>query len=651
MAGLAIPQVFRSQRSVQLSYELPHRIYEAKTYPILSPNGSTIIIYGHENGVRLVWRGGKPFKQAIESEDEKISNSNGTSHDVIMILDSDDEGQQSPTPALEEEPEFEDAEDASVDSSYVVQFLDLFFGTSGLHLAIPTIPITSYKGASNLNPEILSQNIVFAIVCGDRCTRLVTLPLTPPSPARKLRQDLLHTTTSCKAGDGKWGETVAVLQGHRTIADGAALTFIPQLMHKSLVPEREKKSIAHTTQWNVMLASYSQEISGLLLVYNIPVESIMREKLSQLPPLQTQYLSSPAASISFKPLSQPSTRSAHILVAHKSGTVRIYDPLPSYGAGSATQSNGTSKGVWLLSLYPGFSSDTGDSIDVSAANYYRKRVLDAKWILSGKAILVLLADGEWGIWDVEGPGAGHSKHGPSKNIGIHGRAFTPFAVSGFLEGAITKSSSSRVQQNKNASKFAPMTPGTRRSAEPSLFNNRSSQSGITRGQLVVTRLASPSLAIQGTECVILWFEESYAVIPNLWSFWDTQVRKSEGGSSGNLFGAGASAVTRIMRLESINLQGERRCCVDHFPKDPSLPPSKNAVPLDVLVTGEHRFVIASDTRGDVLSSRFEAEETSQLAICAGGELDVSSIDQALSRMENGSNTGTGIVRRGVSFLR
>lgn len=646
MAALAPPQIFQTQRSVQSSYEIPHRIYEAKTYPIISPNGSTIIIYGHENGVRLVWRGGNPFKQAVEKKNEKNPESNGTSHDVVMLLDSEDEGQQSPTPVAEDEPEVEEAEDNFAASSDIVQFLDLFFGTSGLHLAIPNLPVTSYKEASKLNPEILSQRIIFAVVCGDRCTRLVSLPLAPPTPARKSRQDLLRTTTSGKAGDGKWGETIAVFAGHRTVADGAAITFISQPKEKPLVVEREKKGNANILQWNVMLASYSREISGLLLVYSAPIETIMRDNLSQFSPLQTQYLSSPAVSISFKPLPHTSKLSSHILVAHKSGVVRIYDPLPSCAAGI-----GTSQGLWLLSLYPGFSSVAGDSVDTSAASHGRKSVQDAKWILSGKAIIVLLADGEWGIWDVEGAGPGVSKKASSKIMGIHGGAFTPFAVSGFLEGAITKSSSARAQQNRNSSKFAPMTPVTRRAAEPSLFNSRSSQSGITRGQLVIIRLATPSVALQGNECVIMWFQESYAVIPNLWSFWDTQVRKSEGVMSGNLFGGGASTVTRIMKLENINLQGERRSCVDHFPKNPSVPPSKNAVPVDVLVTGEHRFVISSDTRGDLLSSRFEAEENSELAIAAGGDLDVSSIDQALSRMENGNSNGIGIVRRGVSFIR
>src|SRR5215469_11219659 len=43
------------------SYTLPHRVFAAKPYPVLSPNGSAIFIYGYENGIRIIWRGGRPF--------------------------------------------------------------------------------------------------------------------------------------------------------------------------------------------------------------------------------------------------------------------------------------------------------------------------------------------------------------------------------------------------------------------------------------------------------------------------------------------------------------------------------------------------------------------------------------------------------------
>lgn len=601
--------------------------------------------------MRLVWRGGNPFKETVAKKDEKPPIANGTSNDVVMILDSDDEDMPSAPPAIEEEPEFDDElGDSTTSSPEIVQFLDLFFGSSGMHLAVPAIPITSYKAASQLSPEILSQKIVFAVVCEDRKTRLVSIPLLPPSPASKLRKN-----ASDKADEGKWDETIAVLDGHHAIADGVSFTFTSQPLEKSVVVDLEKKNNA-APEWKVIIASHSREISGVLLIHSALILSTLKEnkkiysisQQSSNVPLQTLYLPSPAVSISFK----PTTESLHLLLADKSGLVKVYDPLPS-SSGVLDSNNNTNQGEWLLTLYPGFLSGKGDIMDASAANYGRKPVIDAKWILSGKAIIVLLADGEWGIWDIEGAGPGASKHhGPGRPGGIKGGAYTPFTISGILDGAITKSSSARTsnsQQNSNTSRFAPMTPGTRRTAESSLFGNRNNQNWISRGQLVVTRLPSPSQAIQGNECVILWLHESYAVIPNIWSFWDTQLRKSEGGGSGNLFGGSTSGVTRMMKLESVNLQGERCTNVDYYPKEPSLLPSKNAVPLDVLVTGEHRFVVTSDTRGDLIHVRSEIEDNRQVAI-AGGELDVSNIDQALSRMENGNSIGNGVVRRGVSFV-
>src|ERR1700716_3755192 len=88
------------------SYETPHRIHDVVIYPFPSPNGSSIIIYGHDNGVRIIWRGGKRFKQPSTSEDK--SKTNGANNNDVMIIDSDDERPGSHAPLFEDKLEFED---------------------------------------------------------------------------------------------------------------------------------------------------------------------------------------------------------------------------------------------------------------------------------------------------------------------------------------------------------------------------------------------------------------------------------------------------------------------------------------------------------------------------------------------------------------
>ena len=71
------------------SYETPHRIHDIAVYPFSSPNGSNIVIYGHDNGVRIIWRGGRPFRPQSVPEDK--SKTNGANADDVMVIDSDDE--------------------------------------------------------------------------------------------------------------------------------------------------------------------------------------------------------------------------------------------------------------------------------------------------------------------------------------------------------------------------------------------------------------------------------------------------------------------------------------------------------------------------------------------------------------------------------
>jgi len=104
----------RSSNAIR--YELPHRVHKAVIYPIKAPTGSTVILYGHETGVGVVWRGGRPLKKNAPppKEPAKPANVNGTSNDAIMIIDSDDEEPAKAAPQQPQEAEFED-EDEELD--------------------------------------------------------------------------------------------------------------------------------------------------------------------------------------------------------------------------------------------------------------------------------------------------------------------------------------------------------------------------------------------------------------------------------------------------------------------------------------------------------------------------------------------------------
>ncbi|CZR64299.1 uncharacterized protein PAC_14197 [Phialocephala subalpina] len=616
--NMASPRVSKNPQNTQLSFELPHRIHTAKVYPIQSLNGSTVILYGHENGVKIVWRGGRPFKtsQPAPTPTQKTNGGGG-----VISLDSDDEGDSAR--AFEDKPEFEDDEeelDPLRPYPSTLQVLDLCFNTDVLHLAILPSSILKAEGPSWRGLESLKQKIIFAAACADNTVRLVTIPLTPPSPASKTRPELRTDFTSTSAGKGKWGETVTLLVSHQKPSDGISMTADSVGGPGALVKADSKPS---STEPHLVVASHSREVTGLLRLYRISIKSPQKST----EPFQSVYLSSPAKAISFNP-ALSAQYSSRLLVADSIGSCRIYDykQLIKPAEDPTPETPVVEQGTWLLSLYTGFQTPRSDSqtSHVGAyAGFGRKSIVDAQWISGGKAIIVLLADGEWAIWDIEGSGPNASQ-GILGRQGIKGGSKSEYSLTGYLDGGVKSRSSGPPQMA--TSKFAPMTPGTRKTAGP--FGARGLDAPV-RGEISVMSVPTSSPTSPPEESILFWFGDTYALIPSLSKYWSAHKH----GGSGSLFTGPSGA--RIVRVENIDLQGERCSGVEQISRNVG----STSLTSDILVLGEHRFTIL--TAGTQSKPRAVAKPDNRLVLAEksanGGELDVIGIDQALSRMENGAS--------------
>ncbi|RMZ82170.1 hypothetical protein DV738_g1867, partial [Chaetothyriales sp. CBS 135597] len=84
------PWVLQSRSGIQLTYDAPDGVNSAHVYPRRASNGSTVIVYGHETGLRIVWYAGRKFKpvtaDATNNHGKSKSNGQG-SHDVEMQTD------------------------------------------------------------------------------------------------------------------------------------------------------------------------------------------------------------------------------------------------------------------------------------------------------------------------------------------------------------------------------------------------------------------------------------------------------------------------------------------------------------------------------------------------------------------------------------
>ncbi|KAI1413405.1 hypothetical protein F5Y13DRAFT_29494 [Hypoxylon sp. FL1857] len=583
MAPTTVPRVRRTAQNTQYTYNLPRRIHSVQTYPVLSPQGATILIYGHENGVTIIWRGGRKFKQSVAKEAERgpTGKQNGKiPADAVMVIDSDSDED---TPAgkggsFVDQPQFEEYLDEDDPYPEITQTLDLEFGTAVLHVAaLPLTPCTAEDAAWG-GTEILKDRMIFAASCSTREVFLVTLPLVPPSPLSKARAELQESLLAGKAGNGKWGETMTLLAGQIKGSDSLAMTLI----RSKTVLERSKSSERSRSESRalprVVVAAHSPEGSGSLRLWDVPLEETSKTG-QRIEPFQTEFLPKPLTSISFNP-----THSTQLLCNASSDGVRIYDYALASMPPDDSEGPFPSQGSWLISFYPPFARPSSS----------RKPILAASWIAHGRAILVLLADGQWGIWDIDGV----SPQGPAllgkPGSGIRGDALTEFNVSGYVEGT---SPLRNPASQRGSADFVPMTPHSRRDA---LSNSGGPERlAPVKGGIIVTSLPG-SATTTNDESVALWIggAEHVFVIPGVLKFWDAQIRRGAGGGV-NLF-SGAQP-TRMVRLSdlSVGLMGERCtgvAAIVRFIENDDLGSSGHeGLPVELVVCGETRLVIVRES--------------------------------------------------------
>ncbi|KKP05290.1 hypothetical protein THAR02_02621 [Trichoderma harzianum] len=582
MAPTTTPRIRRTAQNTQFTYNLSRRVNDVQTYPIQSPQGATILIYGHDNGVTLVWRGGRRFKASKEAAPAQTSQKeqrNGASDDAVMIIDSDDDEPPAKSQAAQgyvDKPEFEDAVEKTPYPE-IVQTLDLAFGTAVLKVAVmPLVPCSSAEAGSNGEP-ILAERMVFAVSCATNDVYLVTLPLTPPSPESKARPELRADLLAGKAGSGSWGESLTLLGGQTKHSEGLAITMVaPKSIDSSKKPLR------------AVVAAFSRQASGVLHLWDLALDD---RSPSQRPvePFQSEFLPAPLTSISFNP-----TNTSQLLAVSSPHAVRIYDFAQS-SLPSDPDARGPfpTQGSWLLSLYQPFTKTSSS----------RKPILDAAWIAHGRAVFALLADGMWGIWDIEGAKPLQSGAALSNKLksGVQGAALTAFSVSGYVEGTGSLRTIATQQKEKHAGEFAPMTPHTRKQAAASLTSTTAASVdrlfAVRGGVKSIGLPYTPGKALQD-ESLALWIGglENVCVIPGVLRFWDSQLRRGSGGGVNLFSGAQPTRMLKLVDL-STGLLGERCCGVGLIPdssKNDEDIPDDGGLPVDVLIQGESRIVIVRE---------------------------------------------------------
>jgi hypothetical protein len=676
------------------SYDVPHRIFSSEVYPCQASNGSTIIVYGHVDGLRILWRGGKPFKQSMSSKEK--ANRNGTTSKDSMVIDLDDD-EAEPAQSTPQRAEFAD-EDEEIDPSepylQILRSINIPFGTAARHLAIPHMPSHVSQAPLGAYPPIYSTHIVLTVACDDLSVRLVSLPLTPPP----------QEATNPSA----WGVQIVKIgpTSHQDLLSSIAITHtsLPldsdDEMDKGKSRSRSGSRLGNTgatasnpnggQQWRFLIASTSPTAGGLLLVHQLPSDS--DATLSTLPEshvlFQRQYFRSPLISsmIRFNPSPYPADRHSNILVTFPDGgCVKIYQALPdsnsAYYKGrrgsAATMDSATSTsrslpasanrpGKLLLTLYTGFIESSE-----SVSSTRRKRVLDAAWMLGGRAVLVLLEDGEWGVWDVEGAGPPSASNknlfrGQDSVCGIQGGALTRFSLNGFITPPADEAPKTQQAEAKDTKSggLAPMTPQTRKLRSDGLFRGSASRDSSTavpsrfiQGCIRVTEHQTANLSTTATpmsESILLSLGNINLWIPSLQALW-----RAESTGRGSLDSSGTLRPTPFTALQ---LGGEQQRSIAALPQPSNKTPSALFGPrrgrqTDILISTDNRLIMLvspiSEAQASAPTSQGAGDasvraDTDQLLLTQG-DLDIDGMDRILDSMTNGNSQALARPGKSVGF--
>lgn len=540
-----------------------------------APNGSTVILYGHDNGLKVLWRGGKRIKQ-LPTQDNASANRPAKDADIIVIDDDDDEDgppQKTQNDKVEYEEEEEEM-DSDCPFASIIHELDINLGSLVLNLAVPLLPARHSVGLPPLQHRVLAVTAT-----ADGRVTLLSIPLAPPRAdrARDVEASILADAIQ--------------LQADATNVRDISVKYFA---------EPEQQILVATVSESLRVWHLSMSDGGLR-------SQSLRHRRIILPSLTTK--------VSF----QPSHRSSQLLLLDVSGAVRIYNlsgqPSTSVsGLGQVAASQSTAAGDWTMTYHAPFYPQRQGEPSVAP----RKKMLDARWVLDGRCILAVFDDGEWGVWDT----LGSSQTGENMEN---------FALRGFLDSASASEPTEPVKQKHTNTKLAPMTPNTRKAKAENLFAAPAKTPGIAaRGGISVSRTASSTGSVD--ESVMIWHNGDLYSIPSFQSFW--QRSTSGTGGLGSLYAPGIAHVQGVSLFNEIITSVSQ-----FDSKATSSGLGRLNTQRDFLVSAEHRFIIVQNRSrtpaSDLFHQGHDGPAKREQRMLEAGDLDLGGMNKIIDGMADG----------------
>ncbi|KIW15060.1 hypothetical protein PV08_07847 [Exophiala spinifera] len=633
-------------------YDLPHEAYDAHIYPRQSSNGSTVIIYGHDEGLRIAWYAGRSFKPA--KKDATPPKINGAAKADAMVIDLDDDDDDEPAtkehpPAPAEHEQEEEEIDPAAPYADFLRCIDIPLGTAAVRIAVPNIVKDLEQAPPESWPSLYLNRIVVTVACADLSIRLISVPLDPPTPgvddASRLGIDAIKIFGPNSHQDFISDIAITHTAGVEDDQEGS------QQQQGGYGSSKAEQS-SDSRQWSLLIASVSCTGAGLLLVHQVPVQS---HSISSAPehhlPIRRQYLRSSAmsAKLAFNTSSYPADRHSSLLITLPAAScVKLYQIFPTYSrerrgstatadSVSTTRSTKTasnSRGKFLMSFLPPFLPSTAGVVPPR-----RKSILDARWVAGGRAILALLEDGEWGIWDLEaiGPSSSNTSanliRGQANISGINGGSLTKFAIRSVISSPTeTKPKTGSIEEQPASGTLAPMTPSTRKVRSEGLFtglkqDSTNSRPHKLRGSIYVEAIQSGR---PHDECAVISYGEENVYLSSVQYVWRSEVKP--------------------VRLPAVKLGGQSPLCFSLLSRPRADPEAAGVFGIsafipDFLVQTSHRLILSVNPLTDEVAATNSSRQVvsslvpqaSDQALLASGDLDVDGMDRLLDEMGGGAS--------------
>ncbi|KAL9049495.1 MAG: hypothetical protein Q9162_007191 [Coniocarpon cinnabarinum] len=572
------PRWSRHDDAIRSSYDLPHRVYCAQLYPVRASNGSHIIVYGHDAGLTLLWRGGRRLRAHKNNQRQPRVTHQTRSTDVITI-DSDEDT----APAKQAFEEEEDEQDPAQPFESIIATHDIELKGAVYDVAVPPLPAEPAQHSTV--PDLFNDQIVIAAACSDNGVDLVVLPLDPSSPHRKTKA---HGRK--KHHNDVQRVEVTAADVHDGVPRGVAFSYtnVNSSATYDASDEDTKMQDANAQHepsnavWQLLIASHSCGAFGLLVVSRLQFAAGQDDLSASNWSCSTEVvkLQAKPVRVSFNPGRYPARRHSRLLLTDDSGAVRLFE---------TTSRDRDAETRLLTTFFAPYAPNSG----VIGS---RVKLLDASWALYGKCIMILLGDGRWGIWDYTGAGPQvTNRNAASGPRAVPGTGSTQLTIEGKLALASDNEIDSFAMESRSLRKasasrtttLAPMTPKTRKTRQESLF---AGQSGGLKSMHTVTGKISLSPLSNNDmleESVIISYGQDFFTIPRLFTSW----KRTQDGAKANAAASGQATLraTPLQRVDSLSTLGEMVTSIAQFPSDSQAP--SQSLARNVLVSAERRLVI------------------------------------------------------------